>query len=111
MSEPEEPAGPVYLDSSAIVRLYTPLQESRALNKAVSGRTDLVISVARGIAFAPCSSDPDFAPRGTKPRAQSRSGRCYADQHVEIVRRHIQTPPAANTEHRCPLNLCNSLRL
>ena len=36
------PAGPLYVDASALVKLYLPEPESDDLNRALSGRRDLV---------------------------------------------------------------------
>ena len=40
----EKLAGPVYLDTSALVKLYLPERESDALDRRLTGRRDLVVS-------------------------------------------------------------------
>lgn len=44
VSERELPPGPVYLDTSALAKLYLPEPDSDSLNRALEGRRDLVVS-------------------------------------------------------------------
>ena len=46
VSRPDAPelAGPLYLDASALIKLYLPESESDALNRVVEGRRDAIVS-------------------------------------------------------------------
>ncbi len=90
-------SGPVYVDASALVKLYLPEAESEELNRALQGRRDLLVS---DLAVTEIVSSLSRRRRegSLAPAMASRLHRAMLD-HVEAgIYRRAELTPAAHRE-------------
>jgi predicted nucleic acid-binding protein len=99
---------PVYLDASALVKLFVPEEESDALNQALAGLTDVIVSDLALTEMASALSRRTREQRLTREEAQ----RLYreASKLHELSHRVELTPPIHRRAERLMLSLTIPLR-
>jgi len=101
-------AEPVYLDASALVKLFVPEGESDALNQALVGLTDVIVSDLALTEMASALSRRTREQRLTRNQAQ-RLYREASKLHASSHRAEI-TPPIHRRAERLMLSLTLPLR-
>ena len=101
-------AQPIYLDASALVKLFVPEAESRALNEALKGLTDVIVS---DLALTEMASAVGRRIREDvlTPREAQRLYREAAKLH-DAVRHAELTPPIHRRAERLMLSVTIPLR-
>ena len=93
---------PVYLDASALVRLFVPEPESDALNEALVGAEDVIIS---DLALTEMASALGRRVReGRLPQAEARRLQREAEKLAAACRRAELTPPIHRRAERLLLS-------
>ena len=91
-------AGPIYLDASALVKLFVPEPESHALNQALVGAEDVILS---DLALTEMASALGRRVRqGLLTPAESRRLHRQAEQLAGSCRRAELTPPVHRRAER-----------
>ncbi len=101
-------AEPVYLDASALVKLLVPEEESRALNQALAGLTDVIVSDLALTEVASALGRRRRERRLTREEAQRlyrEASKLHASSHQAEL-----TPPVHRRAERLMLSLTISLR-
>ena len=101
-------AEPVYLDASALVKLFVPEEESDALNRALSGLTDVIVSDLALTEMASAISRRTREERLT--RAEARRLYREASKLQAASHRAELTPPIHRRAERLMLSLTMPLR-
>ena len=101
-------AEPVYLDASALVKLFVPEKESDALNQALSGLTDVIVSDLALTEMASALSRRTREERLTHEQAR-RLYREASKLHASSHRAEL-TPPIHRRAERLMLSLTIPLR-
>ena len=99
---------PVYLDASALVKLFVPEEESDALNQALAGLTDVIVSDLALTEMASALSRRTREQRLTRQEAQ-RLYREASKLHASSRRAEL-TPPIHRRAERLMLSLTIPLR-
>ena len=99
---------PVYLDASALVKLFVPEEESDALNQALAGLTDVIVSDLALTEMASALSRRTREQRLTREEAQ-RLYREASKLHASSRRAEL-TPPIHRRAERLMLSLTIPLR-
>ena len=99
---------PVYLDASALVKLFVPEEESDALNRALAGLTDVIVSDLALTEMASALSRRTREQRLTREEAQ-RLYREASKLHASSHRAEL-TPPIHRRAERLMLSLTSPLR-
>ena len=99
---------PVYLDASALVKLLVPEDESDALNRALVGLTDVIVSDLAMTELASALGRRTREQRVTRKEAQ----RLYREaSKLHALSRHAElTPPVHRHAERLMLSLTTPLR-
>ena len=101
-------AEPVYLDASALVKLFVPEEESDALNRALAGLADVIVSDLALTEMASAISRRTREQRLTRQQAQ-RLYREASRLHASLHRAEL-TPPIHRRAERLMLSLTVPLR-
>lgn len=101
-------AEPVYLDASALVKLLVPEEESDALNRALAGLTDVIVSDLALTEMASALGRRRREQRLTREQAQ-RLYREASKLHASSHRAEL-TPPIHRRAERLMLSLTIPLR-
>ncbi len=101
-------AEPVYLDASAVVKLFVPEDESEALNQALTGLTDVIISDLALTEMASALGRRTREERLTRREAERLYREAAKLQHVS--RRAELTPPIHRRAERLMLSITIPLR-
>ena len=101
-------AEPIYLDASALVKLFVPEEQSDALNQALAGLTDIIVSDLALTEMASALGRRTREQRLTREEAQ----RLYREaSKLHAVSRHAElTPPIHRRAERLMLSLTMPLR-
>ena len=99
---------PIYLDASALVKLFVPEEESDALNQALAGLTDVIVSDLALTEMASALSRRLREQRLTRAEAQ-RLYREASKLHASSHRAEL-TPPIHRRAERLMLSLTSPLR-
>lgn len=113
---PEAWAGPIYLDASALVKLFVPEPESDTLNQALMGAEDVILS---DLALTEMASALGRRTReGRLTPAESRRLYREAERLASVCRRAELTPPVHRlaerlllTSREVPLRVLDALHL
>jgi predicted nucleic acid-binding protein len=99
---------PVYLDASALVKLFVPEEESDVLNQALAGLTDVIVSDLALTEMASALSRRMRERRLTREEAQ----RLYREASKLLASSHRAelTPPIHRRAERLMLSLAGPLR-
>ena len=101
-------AEPVYLDASALVKLFVPEEESDALNQALAGLTEVIVSDLALTEVASALGRRTREQRVTRAEAQ-RLYREASKLHAASRRAEL-TPPVQRRAERLMLSLTIPLR-
>jgi predicted nucleic acid-binding protein len=101
-------AEPIYLDASALVKLFVPEEESDALNRALAGLTDVIVSDLALTEMASALSRRTREERLTREQAR-RLYREASKLHASSHRAEL-TPPIHRRAERLMLSLTIPLR-
>jgi len=99
---------PVYLDASALVKLFVPEEESDALNQALAGLTDVIVSDLALTEMASALSRRTREQRLTREEAQRlyrEASKLHASSHLAEL-----TPPIHRRAERLMLSLSIPVR-
>ena len=101
-------AEPIYLDASALVKLFVPEEQSDALNQALAGLTDIIVSDLALTEMASALGRRTREQRLTREEAQ----RLYREaSKLHAVSQHAElTPPIHRRAERLMLSLTIPLR-
>lgn len=101
-------AEPIYLDASALVKLFVPEEQSDALNQALAGLTDIIVSDLALTEMASALGRRTREQRLTREEAQ----RLYREaSKLHAVSQHAElTPPIHRRAERLMLSLTMPLR-
>ena len=99
---------PIYLDASALVKLFVPEPESDALNQALTGLTDVIISdltLTETASALGRRSREHLLPPGEAQRLYREASKLHASSHHAEL-----TPPIHRRAERLMLSLAIPLR-
>jgi predicted nucleic acid-binding protein len=108
VADPERWAEPVYLDASALVKLFVPEPESDALNRALVGLKDVIVSDLALTEMASALGRRTREQRLTREQAQRvyrEASKLHASSHHAEL-----TPPLHRRAERLMLSLTIPLR-
>jgi predicted nucleic acid-binding protein len=109
-------AGPIYIDASAVVKLFVPEAESDALNEALAGREDVVLSdlglTETASALGRRVREGLLAPAESRRLHREAARLAASCQHAELVPRvHRRAERLLLTSGKKPLRALDALHV